>query len=152
MQIKLPSGEISLIDELDYENFKDLPWFKSSHGYVSRDQYLEKVDGKWKKKRIYLHREITGNQKGVVDHINGNKLDNRKSNLRVCSVTENLWNRGANKGNISGHRGVTWDKTRDKWRVRFGNKQLGRFQSLDEAIEIKNKWLKNNIGEFANLN
>lgn len=76
-----------------------------------------------------------------VDHINGDKTDNRASNLREVTMAENSKNIGIPRHNKSGHLGVHWDRSRDKWMAfiradgRFIN--LGRFSSLDEAAAAR---------------
>lgn len=79
----------------------------------------------------------------VVDHINGNTLDNRRSNLRVVTHKQNLRHRarGANRNNAVGVRGVSWDKERKKFlagiRVDGKRLNLGRFDSLDAAVAAR---------------
>ena len=100
---------------LDIENNEILTkrsWCISSLGYVvGRNKETNKVE--------YLHRIIMGNPKGLcVDHINGNKLDNRKCNLRVCSKGDNLRNTFKRNGEYSSaYKGVHFDKQRKKWKA-----------------------------------
>jgi HNH endonuclease/AP2 domain len=72
-----------------------------------------------------------------IDHINRNPLDNRVENLRPATRAENLWNTGIRATNRSGHKGVSWEAARGKWRarIRVGGKQqsLGLFIALDDA-------------------
>lgn len=70
----------------------------------------------------------------TVDHINHNTLDNRKSNLRICSRFENNQNK---TNNTSGCVGVVWDKSRGKWKASISGKHLGRFDTLEEAIKVR---------------
>lgn len=70
----------------------------------------------------------------VIDHINRNPLDNRKSNLRICTIYENNQNKG---NNSSGCVGVVWDKSRNKWYVHHKGKYIGRFYNLEDAIKAK---------------
>lgn len=70
----------------------------------------------------------------VIDHINHNTLDNRKCNLRVCTQFENNLNK---TNNTSGCPGVCWDKTRKKWHVMFKNKNLGRFETFEDAVKVR---------------
>ena len=72
-----------------------------------------------------MHRVITKCPKGKqVDHINGDGLDNRKANLRICTVNENNKNAKMRKDNKSGYKGVSWYPNRHKWRcVIFVNKK-----------------------------
>lgn len=77
-----------------------------------------------------------------IDHINRNTLDNRKQNLRICTIFENNQNKGNNK---SGCVGVCWDKNRNKWHVMIGKKNLGRFNNFEDAIKARNESLKKSI-------
>lgn len=70
----------------------------------------------------------------TIDHINSNTLDNRKSNLRICSIYKNNQNK---KNNKSGCIGVSWDKNRNKWHVTFKNKNLGRFNNFEDAVKVR---------------
>jgi len=91
-----------------------------------------------------LHRYITNAPKGmVVDHINGNTYDNRKSNIRVCSYTGNNRNAGLHKDNKSGHKGIFWyhHNNLNKWwaTICVDRKviSLGYHYKLDDAIEVR---------------
>lgn len=129
---------IVLIDAEDYDNIKDYKWYLTK-GYVTN------------RKLGKLHRYLTNTPKHlVVDHINMNKLDNRKENLRVCKQQQNCFNKLEQKNNSSGHRGVTFNKRNNKWRARIGlnEKQihLGYYDKLEDAIEARlsaeNKYYK----------
>lgn len=92
-----------------------------------------------KRKYINLARHLMGYPKDLqIDHINRNTLDNRRKNLRICTNFENQNNKSTN---TSGHVGVVWDKSRNKWKVSLGfnNKtyNIGRFDSLEEAINAR---------------
>lgn len=82
-----------------------------------------------------LHRVVMDCPEGmVVDHINGNTLDNTLKNLRIVTKGQNLQNRrGANRNNRSGIRGVTWTEPNKKWRVKVGKRHVGMFDTLVEA-------------------
>jgi hypothetical protein len=89
----------------------------------------------------------------VVDHINGNKLDNRRSNLRICTQAENQRNRGKQRNNVSGHKGVTWYARTSKWRVSIVlNKKhihLGYFNLVSEAQKAYENAATEYHGEFT---
>lgn len=93
--------------------------------------------------------------KGQIDHINGNKADNRITNLRVASGSENLRNRGKPANNTSGYKGVSWIARYRKWQatIKFDgkNKYLGRFATREEAADAYGKAALQHHGEFANL-
>lgn len=105
--------------------------------YIEWSVYLGKINGKYRNTTIKLHRFITNCPKGlVVDHINRNPADNRRSNLRICTQFENNKNRS---NNTSGITGVTWHSRSKKWRatIKKNGKQyeLGEFKDKDKAIQ-----------------
>lgn len=144
-----------LVDECDLDLSKYY-WHLSGQGYVYRKQWIGK-----KQKSVYLHKEIVCRISGncsckMGDHIDGNKLDNRRSNLRVATVSQNQFNRRMDKRNKSGYFGVDFDKKRGKWRaqgcVGYKHTMIGRFDSPEEAALARDKWAIENHGEFARLN
>jgi hypothetical protein len=87
-----------------------------------------------------LHTLIAGKpEKGmVIDHINQNRLDNRKANLRIITRRENQYNSGLWRHNTSGHKGVSWSEERQRWVATMGRKGLRkRFNTLEEAITAR---------------
>src|SRR3972149_6021810 len=110
-KIKLTKDEFALVDDEDFEYLNQFAWQCSPLGYATR--------------RIGMHREIIKTPKGMyTDHINGNPLDNRKENLRIVTFSQNMLNRKRYKNNKSGHKGVVWNKDRQKWRVRIDVKGM----------------------------
>ena len=109
-----------------------------------------------KNELIKLHRLIMNiNDPNVyIDHINNNPLDNRKCNLRICSPTENSFNKKDSGRNTSGILGVPWDKARNKWapEIRAYNKRvhLGRYDSIEEAAIARMYAEKLVFKEFQN--
>lgn len=87
---------------------------------------------------------VTGDFPECIDHKNGNSLDNSWSNLRAVTQQENLCNRKQLKSNTSGVTGVTWDKTRNKWKVTLGKKNLGRFSNFQDAVDCRTDAIKAN--------
>ena len=86
-----------------------------------------------------LHRLIMNCPKGmVIDHIDGNGLNNRKSNLRICTHAENCQNlHGVNPRNVtSGIRGVSWHKGDKRWRVRVAHKLIGEYKDIETAKQV----------------
>jgi hypothetical protein len=91
-----------------------------------------------------------------VDHINGNRLDNRKKNLRLATNQQNSWNQGLGKRNTSGYKGVSWH-TRDLTfsaiiRVDGRQKTLGTFNEAISAALAYDAAAREHYGEFARLN
>lgn len=129
-------GQDCYIDIDDYDKIKKYHWYINPGGYVCSSK-----NGK----TIFIHRIIMNFDgdftKQQTDHINRNKLDNRKSNLRIVSVSENAHNRVTFKNNKSGYKDVSFDKGRKKWRSEIsinGKTQLIGFYNLKEdAIDAR---------------
>lgn len=149
----------AFVDHDDYDYLKQFRWY----GLPSRDGKIRALrsyqDKKTKKKIIiYMAREIMAPDKNVyVDHINRNTLDNRKSNLRFSTNSQNLYNRNTYKpGKSSKYKGVTKKKTDKKYHARIayeGNKiSLGYFDTETDAALAYNKAALIYHGEFAYLN
>jgi hypothetical protein len=104
-----------------------------------------------------IHRMIMKAPKGVeIDHIDGNRLNNQKSNLRFATSSQNKINRGARKDNQSGFKGVSWHKQRKKWAARImidkKYQHLGLFDTKIEAAKVYNQHALKHYGEYAWLN
>ena len=87
-----------------------------------------------------------------TDHINGNTLDNRRCNLRVCTRERNTGNQKPLRGITSKFKGVCWVKARSKWRVAISGKFIGEYISELDAAKAYNEAAKKHFGEFARLN
>src|SRR5258708_21472049 len=131
-ELPLSRGYIALVDDEDFERVNRIKWSASPDGYnrITALGYLGV--GQATRKRVMLHRFILDVPKGMEDdHINRNSLDNRRRNLRICTRKQNSWNRGADRDNTSGYKGVTWSKDRGKWLANVGyngsNKHAGYF-------------------------
>lgn len=110
---------------------------------------------------VYLHRFIMNAENGAhVDHKFGDKLDNRKSKLRLCNQHNNQGNRRRrNSNNTSGYRGVQYSKDawrKSKWKavikVNYKSMHLGYFKTQEEAAKAYNEAAKKHFGDFAVLN
>lgn len=147
MEFYLRSGEKFLLDEEDALKYVGVPIIVSSNGY------LRIVARNWNGDR-YVHRDILKAKKhSNIDHINGNKLDNRKENLRFCTHQQNMCNTKLRADNNSGVKGVYWCNTRMKWNVQIAYKKktiaLGRFTSFEDAVAARLKAEQKYHGEFA---
>jgi hypothetical protein len=107
---------------------------------------------------IRLHRLIMGckkNDGAVVDHINGNTLDNRKKNLRICTIGQNATNQAKRRSNTSGYKGVTWHKQDKLWQaqimVNYKHIFLGLYEDPKEAYNAYCEASKKYHGEFSRL-
>jgi len=142
--------ERTVIDTEDVEKIKAYKWYKTSKSYVGTNVG---------EKHIGIHEVILGkkfNQKNPIDHKDRNKLNNRKLNFRVCSHKQNSQNRGMQKNNTSGFKGVHWSKADQKWRASIGinNKRiyLGPFAEKTDAARAYNIAATKYHKEFAFLN
>jgi hypothetical protein len=151
-KIPLTKGAEAIVDDEDYPILIKHKWQLSTAGYAMG--YLRR---KGKDTSIHMHRVILGALPDQgVDHINGNKLDNRKSNLRFATQSQNCFNKGKRPNNTSGYKGVSLDRKRGTYRaVICANRKmffLGRFKTGVEAAEAYNEAAKRLHGEFARLN
>jgi len=140
-------GACVLLDERDAARVLSFrsSWSGSREGYA-----------RWSSK--LMHRLIIGAKPGeLVDHINGDKLDNRASNLRIVTRRQNAMNSRASRNIRAGKRkGVRWDKDRGLWNagivINGRRKFLGRFQTEDEGARAYDAAAREHFGEFAALN
>lgn len=157
--IELTQGFKAIVDDDDYDYLMQWKWVMSAgyacrHERITDDRYARK-----KYKRIPMHKVINKTPDGMyTDHINGNRLDNRKENLRSCTQAENNRNRKAWKRSNSDirYKGVTWYKYNEIYQatIRSGDKtiHLGYFTDIKQAARAYDKAAKELHGEFANLN
>lgn len=142
MIITTKKGEEVLVDD-DF-NLENTGWYVGTNGYARSDSpnHCE-----------LMHRLITRAPKGTfVDHINGNKLDNRRENLRIVNQSINSFNRHKlNNNNTTGYTGISmwkneWSKRKAKYRVHirvnYKYKTVGYFKTLEEAITARQEALK----------
>ncbi len=107
--------------------------------------------------RLIMNNKTQNIQNKQIDHINGNKLDNRKSNLRICNNQENSFNKNKNKNNTSGFKGVYYDKDRKKWRgsIQVNGKKYNspkRYNTPEEAHDWYVEQSNLLFGEFSFYN
>lgn len=130
---------------------EDLLRFAVNMACVDANGYCQIRVGK---RYVYLHREILGNPSCEVDHINGDKLDNRKENLRLATRQQNECNKQAYKNNTSGAKGVIKDKRSGKYvaRIRYNNRSIhiGCYTTLQAAVDAYNRKAEELFGEYAN--
>mgnify|MGYP001176436746 CR=1 FL=1 len=157
--LSLSRGLKAIIDDKDYGWASKFKWHVAPNGrgenpYVTRKARL---GDKWT--HLKLHRELMGaKQNEVVDHINGDVLDNRRENLRVCTQAENSRNRRRNRNSISKYKGVTYSSwaartNRKPWHVRINvngcRKTIGWYETEEAACQAYKEASKKFYGEFA---
>lgn len=139
----------SLIDN----NFKFL-LKKYKWTWNSKTGFIVKCKGK----TLYLHRLITNcPDNKVVDHINGKRYDNRISNLRICTQTQNTKNQCKPKNNTTGYKGVVKSHHKSRpWcaqiKVNYKRINLGYYKNKKDAAKAYNDAAVKHFGEFANVN
>jgi hypothetical protein len=135
-KIKLSnSDKVVIIDNRDFKKVSKFTWALTSHGYARRGVWV-KINGQWKQQKLYLHRLIMRPKKGLeVDHKNRNKLDCRRSNMRIVTKQVNLLNKGMLRNNTSGVKGVWFSKGKWVAGIEINKKKinLGRFDHLKDA-------------------
>jgi len=137
-KIKLTKGKFALVDDKDFDWLNQWKWYFNS-GYAVRGC----------PERILMHRVILDTPEDMVsDHINRNKLDNRRSNLRVATKSLNNFNTKVRSDNKSGIKGIYWSKEHSKWRPSISKEgkriYFGLFSELKDAVfkrkEMENKY------------
>lgn len=152
--IPLTQGYLAIVDAKDYAWLMQWKWCLGSDKYAKRAIPI----AKGKQKTILMHRFIMNTSDGMLtDHINGNRLDNRRCNLRICTATGNARNGKKPQFSISSkYKGVTPIKRSKKWQVSIGVNYkaiyLGSFSTQEEAAMVYNKAALKYHGEFARLN
>lgn len=147
--IELTQGKYAIVNDEDYEFLNKFSWCYAA-GYA-------KTDAGWGYGRIYMHQMIMKPQRGDdTDHINHNKLDNRRENLRICTRSQNKQNQPKRADNTSGYKGVSWDKKYGKYKAYIKAdgvlKHLGMYYKTEDAARAYNRAAKIYFGDFACLN
>jgi hypothetical protein len=148
-------GGRTLIDDSDLPLLDGYSWFVNDNGYAVAFKYIRGSSKTGQKQnRVRLHRFVMGAEEGqIVDHINQNKLDNRRSNLRFATKSTNAANSKTQSNNTSGFRGVSFQKNVNKWfaYINYQGKRipLGYFNSSSEAAKVRNRKANKLFGEFA---
>lgn len=143
--IPLTQNKFAIVDDNDYEYLNQWKWYYDNVGYARRNP------------GILMHRAIlTPKKKQDIDHINKNKLDNRKINLRVVTRSQNSMNRKKHKKGSSEYKGVYW-KTRDRrWYaeicMNYKKTYLGSFKNEIDAAEAYNAAAMKIFKNYAQLN
>jgi hypothetical protein len=149
--IPLTQGKFAVIDGEDYDRLSQYTWYVAKSGSTF---YACRVRGHT---TVHIHREIMRAAEGMIcDHKNHKGLDNRKSNLRLCTSSQNARNQQARAGCTSKYKGVCWHKKHKKWQARIAcnssRMHLGSFDNeIDAALAYDRRAIEV-FGEFAWLN
>lgn len=164
-EIELSKGFKVIIDDEDYEELIKYNWqlreptkdclIKYCFRTIPREDGQKYANGKTKRTMLQMHRQLLSCPLGyVIDHINGDGLDNRKTNLRVASKSQNQFNRSININNKSGCKGVS--KFGKKWRARYQaygvDTHIGLFNTFEQAKLAYDSVIIEIHREFARLN
>jgi len=154
MPLKSKEGKKWMWIDVEDKNWAEkINWYENKQGYA-------KWTCRQKGKDIYLHHEIIKRKLQLdeipkamqVDHIDGNRLNNTRSNLRLCTPQQNAQNRKRHRNNTSGQKGVYFNKQKRKWSAYISEngkkKVLGRYHTLEEAAEVRKLAEEELFGEF----
>ena len=151
MEIPLSNGKVALISDEDYEKISKFNWRYDGRYATSRVS-------KTNPQKLYMHRLIMDAKTGeLIDHKNGDRLDNQRENLRIANYQNNSANCKLHSHNTSGFKGVyRFNHGNKPWRaaITFNDKQLslGYFDSPTDAAKAYNKKALELFGEYARLN
>ena len=163
VKINLTKGFFAIVDDCDAD-LAQVNWYsvaRSSSKSVYAARKVFSADTSTKQTMQYLHRVVLSRIVGrelqpseLTDHINGNKCDCRRENLRLATPAQNVANQTLRSNNKSGFKGVAWHKPSKKWRAAIGTrgrqKWLGYFDDPADAHAAYVEAIKNMYGEFAN--
>lgn len=149
--IPLTQGKFAIVDAEDYDRLSQYQWYASK---CKNTFYALRHTGR---ATIVMHRQIMHAPKGVLcDHKNHNGLDNRKTNLRLCTNAQNSFNRKPKTNGTSKYKGVCWHKSNRKWSARVSCNgrlyNLGYFDNQIDAAIAYDRKAEQIFGEFAYLN
>lgn len=154
--IKLTKDKETIVDDEDYEYLSQFKWQVSSNGYAVRWVLKHEIHHT---QTYFMHRLLLKpNRDKEIDHINGDKLDNRKENLRITNRSNNAANcaKKKYKNNTSQFKGVGWYPRNNCWRavirIKSKYKHLGYFSNEIDAAKAYNKAAIKHFKQFANLN
>ncbi len=141
--IKAKNDNFVIVDAHEYEALNEKRWFIAATGYAVTSGC-----------KIVMHRQVSGAGSGqIVDHIDGDRTNNMKRNLRLCTVAENGKNRTSRALGRNPRAGVSFNKREGKWKAYIGefNRQvcLGTFKTLEDALRARKNGESKYFGEFA---
>jgi hypothetical protein len=154
-KIPLTKGKFAIVDDDDFEFVSEHKWYCNSNNMAVYECRIDRT-----KIRFLMHRVIMDCPDGMeVDHINGDRLDNRKENLRIVTRHQNMLNRKVRSDSKTGYKGVEYKSDQARSRpyaayIRIDNKKktLGHYKTAEEAAKIYDEAALKYHGEYANLN
>lgn len=154
-EIALTQGKFAIVDDEDYEEISLFKWHAALRW---RTWYAERATPKSEglARTTSIHRQLLNPGSSFIDHINGNGLDNRRENLRLCDSRTNTYNRQKHMNCSSLFKGVYLHKASGMWRAQIKlngiRRSLGAFKLEIEAALAYDKAARDSFGEFAKLN
>lgn len=151
--IPLSRGLVAIVDDEDFGFLSQFKWCATTGRSELYYAVRNSPRGSGPRKHIQMHRLLCSVPEGFqVDHINGDSLDNRRSNLRPATNGQNNVNQGPRSNNKSGFRGVHWFKKTNRWRCSAGQKHIGYFKDPRVAAEKYNEEIVRLYGPYARPN
>jgi len=152
-EIQLTQGLVALVDDEDYDTARVHKWYAHrDHRTFYAVRKVRRTNGT--QAALRLHTFLTGWP--MADHINGNGLDNQRSNLRPATNAENMRNRTRYTSNTSGFKGVTWHKQTRKWQAQINiekrSRYLGLYDTPETAALAYDAAARQHHGDFATVN
>ena len=153
-QIRLSNGQMTKVDDEDFDYLNQWKWQCSKRGYAMRSIWVKKEDGNYRHTTLYLHKVLLIAPRGyLVDHANRRPLDNRKSNLRLATREQNTQNAKIRIDNTTGYKGVCWrEKSRDfvaYINVNGKRVHLKTYKRVEDAISARKEAEIKYHGQFA---
>ena len=153
---KKGEGKHALVDDDMYDYLSQWRW-NLSHGYAVCCKKVATVEGRPIYKTFLMHRIVTNAPDGVkVDHRDVNRLNNTRTNLRLCNDVDNSRNRSRQSNNLSGCIGVFWKADRQRWGAIAWSQgrsiNIGTFRDKHEAAYVRDQFALQLYGEYARLN
>ena len=155
-EIPLSQGKFAFVNDEDFAELSKFKWCADKDGYAKRNVPHPTIEGR--RIRVMMHRQLMGLAYGdglCVDHIDGNTLNNCRSNLRIATNAQNQRNVGAKCSNKSGYKGVSWSSRDKKWyaHIQYNGERtyLGCFDDPELASLAYQVAASELHGEFANF-
>lgn len=156
-EIPLTQGKVALVDDEDYERVAQIKWHAVCQRRVwyAQRNFISAKTGRRTTQR--MQRFILGDCTAPhIDHRDQDGLNNQRENLRPCTFAQNFRNRGAQRNNTSGYKGVTWHPTKKRWiaaiQVDSIKRHIGNFHDPAEAARAYDAVAAEHFKEFAVLN